>query len=160
MSCFYPTAEFAEDQPFSRTILTTHVLSRGFELGSAIGLIGRSARDLIKRQSLSAPSLLRSASTGGAVGAAFVGIGLIGRMWGREEIEWKDRSWRLRNNQGQEAIDNWTEPAAVLGAAAAASGYLAGPVGWRGLVGGVGVGSLLGVVGCMCAATILPSKKD
>lgn len=35
-----------------------------------------------------------------------VGVGLgiaatMGRMWGREEIEWQERSWRLLANKGQ-----------------------------------------------------------
>jgi hypothetical protein len=30
-----------------------------------------------------------------------VSVGLVGRMWGREDIEWKDRSWRLMENKGQ-----------------------------------------------------------
>ncbi|KAJ5217370.1 hypothetical protein N7468_010378 [Penicillium chermesinum] len=158
MSHFFPTTEYAEDQTLSRTILTTHVLSRGFELGSAIGLLSRGTRSLIKRQSPTAASLLRAASTGGIIGTCCVGVGLVGRMWGREEIEWKDRSWRLRNNQGQLAIDNWSEPAAALGAVAGASGYFSGPTGWRGVVGGAGVGSLVGVIGCMCASRIFPSR--
>ena len=28
-------------------------------------------------------------------GMGLLALGLVGRMWGREEVEWKDRSWRL-----------------------------------------------------------------
>lgn len=160
MSYFFPTAEYAEDQPLARTILATHVLSRGFQLGSAIGLLNSGAAFLFKRQRITAPSLLRSAGTGGIIGTGIVGVGLVARMWGREEIEWKDRSWRLRYNSGQVAIDNWSEPAAALGVLAVASRGLQGQVtgGWRGLVGGAGIGSLVGIVGCMCITRISPSK--
>jgi Protein of unknown function (DUF1757) len=154
MSYFYPTAEYAEDQPLARTIVATHVLSRGFQLGSAIGLLNSGAAFLLKRRSLTTPLLLRSAGTGGLIGTGMAGVGLIARMWGREEIEWKDRSWRLRYNSGQVAIDNWSEPAAAIGVLAVASrglsGSGAGAGNWRGLVGGAGVGSLVGLAGCLC----------
>lgn len=160
MSHFFPRAEYAEDQSLERTILATHVLSRGFQLGTGVSLL-RCAETLTKRRSITTPFLLRSAGAGGAIGAGVIGVGLIARTWGRDEIEWKDRSWRLRYNSGQLAIDNWSEPAAVIGALTAAlkrkSGSMMG--GWRGLVGGTGIGSLIGVVGCMCATRILPSQN-
>jgi hypothetical protein len=146
MSYFFPTSEYADDQPLARTILATHVLSRGFQLGSAIGLLNCGAAYLVKRRSI--------------IGAGIASLGLIGRMWGREEIEWKDRSWRLRYNTGQVAVDNWGEPAAALGVLVVASRGLAGPApgSWRGVVGGAGVGSLIGIVGCMCMARLRPSQ--
>lgn len=81
-------------------------------------------------------------------------------MWGRDEIEWKDRSWRLRYNSGQVAVDNWGEPGAVLGGGVVFARGLAGsgPGGLRGVLGGAGVGSLLGIVGCMCVKSVLPGK--
>lgn len=161
MSYFFPRAEYAEDQPLARTILATHVLSRGFQLGTGVGLLNSSAEALVKRRSITTPILLRSAGAGGVIGAGLVGVGLIARMWGRDEIEWKDRSWRLRYNSGQLAIDNWSEPAAVLGALAVALRRQSGAImgGWRGLVGGAGIGSLVGVVGCMSATHIFHFKS-
>lgn len=86
-------------------------------------------------------------------------MGLVARMWGREEIEWKDRSWRIRYNTGQVAIDNWAEPGAALGVLVVASRGLVGSGlgagGLRGVVGGAGVGSLVGIVGCMAARRVL-----
>lgn len=159
MSYFYPTAQYAEDQPLARTILATHVLSRGFQLGSAVGLLNNGATFLLKRRPITAPILLRSAGTGGLIGTGMAGVGLIARMWGREEIEWKDRSWRLRYNSGQVAIDNWSEPAAALGVLVVASRGLSGSGAgnWRGLVGGASIGSLVGVVGCMCITRLFSS---
>lgn len=68
-------------------------------------------------------------------------------MWGRDDIEWKDRSWRLLENKGQVQCDNWTYPgmaAGLLGVMASASGRA---MGWRGIVGGAGLGSVVGLMG-------------
>ncbi|KAJ5523398.1 hypothetical protein N7513_012942 [Penicillium frequentans] len=152
MSHFYPTAEYAEDQPLARTILATHVASRGFQLGTTLGLISYTIESAFKRRSMTMPLLLRSAGAGSIIGAGLSTVGMVVRMWGREDIEWSDRSWRLRYNTGQLAIDNWSEPGAIMGALAVA---LRGPLvaksgGWRGVAGGAGIGSLVGVIGCIC----------
>lgn len=47
MSRFFPHAEYTEDQPLSHTILTTHVLARGFLAGSIVGLGIASSTHLI-----------------------------------------------------------------------------------------------------------------
>ncbi|KAJ5663482.1 hypothetical protein N7507_004213 [Penicillium longicatenatum] len=120
MSHFFPTTEYAEDQPLARTILATHVASRGFQLGTALGLISFTIESTFKRRSMTMPLLLRSAGAGSIIGAGISTAGMIARMWGRENIEWRDRSWRLRYNTGQLAIDNWSEPGAVIGAVAVA----------------------------------------
>jgi len=68
-------------------------------------------------------------------------------MWRREEIEWKDRSWRLLENKGQVECDDWTYPAMLLGGATAAAKW--NGLGWRGVAAGVGMGSVLGMMGYM-----------
>jgi hypothetical protein len=69
-------------------------------------------------------------------------------MWGRQEIEWQDRSWRLLENKGQVECDDWTYPGMAVGLAGVlGSGGAA--MGWRGVVGGMGLGSLGGMVGYM-----------
>lgn len=65
-----------------------------------------------------------------------------GRMKGREEIEWQDRAWRLLENRGQLETDDWTY--ASMGAGAALGAMRGG--GWRGVVGGAGLGSVGGMV--------------
>lgn len=160
MSFYFPTTDYAEDQPLPRTILTTHVLVRGFQLGTAVGLLNTSAGFLLRRRAITTPIILRSAGTGGLIGAGIAGAALVVRMWGRDEIEWKDRSWRLRYNAGQVAVDNWGESAAAVGVALVAVRGLAGaaPGRWRGVVGGAGVGSLIGVAGCMVAKGLSLSR--
>lgn len=73
-------------------------------------------------------------------------------MWGRENIEWQDRAWRLLENKGQVECDTFATEGAVAGVAGVAAvtwrhGVRA--AGWRTIVGGAGVGSLVGVIGYM-----------
>lgn len=161
MSHFYPTAEYAEDQPLARTILATHVASRGFQLGTALGIISCTIESAFKRRSITMPLLLRSAGAGSIIGAGISSVGMVARMWGREDIEWSDRSWRLRYNTGQLAIDNWSEPGAVIGGLAVAlrGSPVAMSGGWRGVVGGAGIGSLVGVIGCICFTEAFQHKS-
>lgn len=69
----------------------------------------------------------------------------IGRMRGREEVEWQDRSWRLLENQGQLETDDWTAIGAGAGALIGANALN----GWRGAVGGLGLGSMGGALAWM-----------
>ncbi|MCJ1290604.1 hypothetical protein MMC34_002144 [Xylographa carneopallida] len=144
MSHLFPHTPYAEDQPLAHTILTTHVLFRGFQSGAAVGLLLGSARHSLSllRQRRS-PSLLytpshltfppativRSTALGAVVGTVLMAVALPGRMWGREDIEWRDRSWRLLENKGQKEVDAW----GVLGAGV---GAVVGTVGTRGVVEG------------------------
>ena len=161
MSRFYPHSDYAEDQPLGHTILAVHVLTRAVTTGAVIGSGIFGAQELARRvrKSPAPPPLPRSQLFLRAAGAStvwtvgFLSVGLAARMWGREDIEWRDRSWRLLENQGQLETDDWTYGGMALGllgtaAAAAQKGSLAA-LGWRGVVGGVGVGSVAGTVGYM-----------
>jgi hypothetical protein len=69
-------------------------------------------------------------------------------MRGREEIEWKDRSWRLLENKGEMSTD-WVSmgavvPGALVGALAARRGAVPVSV-LNGTLGGAGIGMGLGV---------------
>src|SRR5947209_15581847 len=58
MSRFWPHTPYAEDQPFALHILTTHVLTRGFQCGGVIGpIIGASRYYLSKSTRASGQSL-------------------------------------------------------------------------------------------------------
>lgn len=152
MSRLFPHPPYAEDQPYRKAILTTHVLTRGFQAGALVGSILSVPVYFLRKPTSSAYlprfypfQLLRSAGVGSAVGTGVLGVGLVARMWGREEIEWADRSWRLLENTGQVEVDDWGYGGAILGAAGT---YFSGNVarlGWRGLLGGAGLGSLAGV---------------
>ena len=156
MSRFFPHPAYAEDQPLAKTILTTHVLTRAVQMGSLIGsvvgvsLITLRGLNILSPRIPSLPSsqiILRSSGLGAVVAVGVLTIALPMRMWGREEIEWQDRSWRLRANKGQVECDDWTYGGMLTGAAAVA---LRGEgLGRRGAVGGIGAGSVTGMLGYM-----------
>ena len=92
MSLAFPHTFYAEDQPLSAVILTTHVLDRGFQSGAFLGLFYGAGRSIFSRGATNNPAffgipLLRSAGVGGAVGIGLMVVGLPIRMWGREEIK-------------------------------------------------------------------------
>lgn len=77
---------------------------------------------------------------------------LYARMFGREDIEWRDRSWRLLENAGQKEVDDWSLVGTVGGSVAALP-QIGREAALRAKVarvmGGAGLGSLMGVVGYM-----------
>lgn len=66
----------------------------GCALGAVTGLLrkGRPIRRLA----------VQGTSIGWLSGSAVGAMATWGRMRGREEIEWKDRAWRLQRNMGQQ----------------------------------------------------------
>jgi hypothetical protein len=94
-----------------------------------------------------------SAANGSIVGLGLGAAMLAARMYGREDIEWRDRSWRLLEHAGQKETDDWTYGGAAGGLAAAALSRRSRPglaaAGWRGLVGAAALGSVGGTVGYM-----------
>jgi len=83
------------------------------------------------------------------VGTGLLALALAGRMYDKTQIEWADRSWRLLENKGQVEVDNWSLGGAALGAAGAYFSPSVAKMGWRGLLGASGLGSLAGVGGYM-----------
>ncbi|KAK6849925.1 hypothetical protein PG995_013758 [Apiospora arundinis] len=133
MSRYFPHTAYAEDQPLSHTILTTHVLTRAVTTGAVLGTAMYGVRQvllpLLSRSAGTAPKPTPAATAAAATvitkapfqqrffratgvttlwTLGIVSIGLAGRMWGREEIEWQDRSWRLLEHKGQLETDDWT----------------------------------------------------
>ncbi|PYI02327.1 hypothetical protein BO78DRAFT_224780 [Aspergillus sclerotiicarbonarius CBS 121057] len=116
-----PHPPYAEDQPLAHLILTTHVLHRAFQLGTGIGLFAGTARSLFFSSSSSAlpkpvtatttraptaiTNLLRPSALGGLAGITIFSLLLPVQMWGKQIIEWQDRSWRLLENRGQVEVD-------------------------------------------------------
>ncbi|KAJ0387747.1 hypothetical protein COL922a_001580 [Colletotrichum nupharicola] len=174
MSRYFPHTAYAEDQPLSHTILGVHVLTRGFTTGAIVGLGVVSAGSLYSRLRGAAksvtttaspsaaaasttlrkglPRLLRKTGTASAVGLGLMSLALAGRMQGREDIEWRDRAWRLLENPGQLETDDWTYGGAAAGVVALGAWRLAGAKGVGGLraaAGAAGLGSVAGTVGYM-----------
>ncbi|TGJ79608.1 hypothetical protein E0Z10_g9146 [Xylaria hypoxylon] len=155
MSRYFPHPAYAEDQPLARTILITHVGTRAITTGTIIGAGIFGTREALRRlRKAAAPSTvtasrsqlyLRVAGHSTLWTIGIVSLGLAGRMWGREEIEWQDRSWRLMENEAQLQTDDWTYGGMVAGLAATA--LFKRPVGWVAAVGSVGAGSVAGTLG-------------
>ncbi|GIK06581.1 hypothetical protein Aspvir_002231 [Aspergillus viridinutans] len=148
---------YAEDQPFPHLILATHVLDRGFQAGSALGVaVGfvKSLRSETPSLRMSAGIITRSTGSAGLLGFCSMAILLPIRMAGKERIEWQDRSWRLLENKGQVEVDNWSTWGMLVGIGTTTAMMrkngmpLRGP-GLTHIVGGAGLGSLAGVIGYM-----------
>lgn len=166
MSRPFPHPAYAEDQPFFYTILSTHVLHRGFQTGAIIGLLAGAARPLWARKQaptitttkagtmsamkplLLRPLLERFTGMGAVIGTGLIAVGLGVRMYGREEIEWRDRSWRLLENKGQILVDDLSVAGMVLGGAASVALMRRNgeQLAWRRVVGGAGMGSVAGIL--------------
>ena len=143
MSRYFPHTAYAEDQPLLHAILTTHVLTRGVTTSTVVGLVATSARQLVRRGG-PRPSLVHVSATSILVGVPLTAVALAARMYGRQPIEWHDRSWRLMENKGQLETDDWTYGGMAAGAVVAAArvGFA-----WRTLLGGAGLGSVVGTLG-------------
>lgn len=155
MTSLFPHAPFAEDQSHAHFILCLHVARASAMSFSFLSLVGAPASILISRlrQTPIEPRalLLRSLNYSGR-GFAFGAVaGIVmtwGRMLGREDIEWKDRAWRVLENKGEEETD-WValggaEVGAVVALVVARRGGLSLSAG-RAMLGGAGVGAAAGV---------------
>ena len=149
MTSFVAHPAHAEDQPHAHSILTFHVLRAGAAAGSIVAAGTATLATLY-----AGPRTLRGlgarlvghSARGIALGTLFGGLALAGRMWGREDVEWQDRSWRLLENKGQMELDNWLLAGSGLGAAAAAVVLRRGALVGR-VLGGAGLGATAGTVG-------------
>ena len=95
-------------------------------------------------------TVVAGAGTGAAVGTLAMSVGLMARMWGREDIEWSDRSWRLLENQGQLEVDDWSGVGGLAGVLAMSFLKSAQNIAlWKRALGGAGIGSVGGVAGYM-----------
>ncbi|KAK9371480.1 uncharacterized protein V1513DRAFT_455626 [Lipomyces chichibuensis] len=156
MSRFFPHTPYAEDQPFYHTVLTTHVLYRGFQVGAIGGIMTGVVRSVVKSIRTGSSStgfvgwsaLQRSTGIGSMVGLGALVMVLPLRMWGKEEIEWKDRTWRLLENKGQMAVDDWSLSGAVLMPLYMSMRKQSGErLGWKMAMGRAGIGSTAGIIG-------------
>ncbi|KAL6705515.1 hypothetical protein ACN47E_006632 [Coniothyrium glycines] len=126
MTSLFPHPEYAEDQPNAHAILYLHVMRASAMSFSFISL-GQLPLSLLLsryRNTRIDPKVLlaRTLKTSGQslmLGAAAGALMVWGRMRGREEIEWKDRSWRILENRGEVQTDWVTLGGAGVGAAAA-----------------------------------------
>lgn len=162
----WPHPTHAEDQPYAKSLLYVHVFHRGFEAGGLIGSLYGGYKLYRHSQQLKQPSPAATLTKNGGMRTIFyptvarsslIGAGatmllLTGRMWGAEDVEWQDRSWRLLENEGQVMHDLYADVGAGVGAASGAvsgvASRLPASVMAREVVGRAGLGAVVGFVGC------------
>ena len=159
MSHFWHRYPSTERQTLSYLIIAAHVFTRALPAGSALGVVLGTLIHLLRplfnpttttttttttsqHQPTFSYHILRSSATGASIALMLMAFGLIARMWGRADIEWKTRAWRLLGNEGQMEFDNW-----VYGGMAAGLGasFVFGDD--EEVFGWMAVGSLVGVLG-------------
>lgn len=156
MTSFFPHPAYAEDQTAAHAILYLHVIRASAMTFSflslpltGITLLTSRVRDQPVNMHIAISRILTNSARGLVLGAV-AGVAMTwGRMRGREEVEWQDRSWRLLENKGEVDTD-WetigaTGVGAVAGVAAARRGVVPVGVG-RAALGGAGVGLSSGVL--------------
>ena len=157
MTSYFPHTTYAEDQPNAHAILYLHVARAAAMSGSFLSLFSATASLLVSKYRRPTPitmptlaSRLLTHSGRGLLIGSVLGVAMTyGRMFGKEEIEWQDRAWRLQENKGEEDTDVVTFEAAAAGAVlaglAASRGRLGAISATGGAVGGAGLGMASGV---------------
>jgi hypothetical protein len=164
MTSLFPHPLYAEDQPYARTILSLHVMRASAMTFSFLSLfrfpaslaVTRYHKTPVNYSTILARTLKasgRSLMIGTAVGAFMTWR----RMRGREDIEWKDRSWRILENNGELKTDWVTLGGAGAGAmgglVAARRGVIPASV-RNAVLGGASVGMASGVPYMIASFTI------
>ena len=117
----------------------THTATKGTQAGSFVGFLVGGIIGLARKR-----SILGTAATFAGYGFAsgpLVSIGMtVGRMYGRDKIEWQDRAWRLQRNVNQQTVDSFSGVGMIAG------GFL-GPVLGLTFLSGCALGTLTGLAG-------------
>ena len=133
---------------------------RGFQSGAAVGAaVGFVGSAKLWRNSAPAYTISRTILSSTGIGAVFstamMAVILPLHMRGREEIEWKDRSWRLLENKGQVSVDNWGLAGSNAGAAIIIATWKPSKMlGRRPFWGAVGLGNVAAIVGYLVWKTV------
>jgi hypothetical protein len=112
MDSLFPQAVYAEDQPNAQAILYIHVMRASamtftfFSLARMpITLIRSRVRGLPVNMSALVARTLQSSGRAFVAGSAVGAFMTWGRMRGRGDVEWQDRSWRILRNKGEVRTD-------------------------------------------------------
>ncbi|CUS15814.1 unnamed protein product [Tuber aestivum] len=62
-----------------------------------------------------ATSMVQALGVGVVLATGVAALALSGRMYGRQGIEWQDRSWRFLEYKPQNGIDQWSASGALVG---------------------------------------------
>ncbi|PWN38553.1 uncharacterized protein FA14DRAFT_27796 [Meira miltonrushii] len=184
MDLFIQPTSAAEDLLHAKMILSVHVIHRGYNMWSLIGLgsalgVGawKALRPNPKNASITSihtnPSplvqrILRYSARGSLFGLVFGAAAVTGQMWGRGAIEWQDRSWRLLHNQTQNQTDHWSIAGAAIGAISAYSYAQRKATSLAGLglstrtivLGGTATGSAIAIISMLAVRALLQSGTN
>ena len=152
MTTLFPQSDYAEDQPYPKTILRFHCWLRGLETGAMIAPVTAAASTLIWGPRIFPVfnnRLFMHSYRGTLWGTVFGILAVEGRMFGREEIEWKDRSYRLLANKGQVEVDNWSLIGGAVGAVLGARRGRPSATIMQRVLAGTGLGTIAGTLGYM-----------
>ncbi|KAF3045257.1 hypothetical protein E8E11_000380 [Didymella keratinophila] len=156
MTSLFPHPQYAEDQPSAHAILYLQVLRASAMTFSFLSLPHTGISILssqVQHQPITVNTVLsKNLSNSGRslILGAVAGVAMTwGRMRGKSEVEWQDRSWRLLENKG-EIYTDWetigaTGVGALAGVAAARRGVVPLSAG-RAALGGAGFGLGSGVL--------------
>ena len=155
MTSVFSHPHYAEDQPYARTILYLHVMRASAMSFSFLSLAQFPASIIAVRYrkmpidyNAILARTLKTSGRGLLLGTAAGAFMTWDRMRGQEEIEWKDRSWRILENNGEVKTDWITLSGAGVGAVAgllaARRGAVPVTIG-NAVLGGAGVGFASGV---------------
>jgi hypothetical protein len=146
---------YAEDQPYARTVLYLHVM-RASAMSFSFLSLAQFPASIVATRYRNRPidynailaRTLKTSGRGLVLGTAAGAFMIWGRMRGRQEIEWKDRSWRILEISGEVKTD-WVTlggagVGAVVGLVAARRGEVSVTVG-NAVLGGSSVGVAGGV---------------
>jgi hypothetical protein len=152
MTTLFPKSDYAEDQQYAKTILRFHCWLRGLNMGAIIAIPTAAASTLIwgpRILPVFNSRLVIHSFRGTLWGSVFGILAVEGRMFGRDDIEWKDRSYRLLANRGQVEVDDWTLIGGTLGAVFAVRRGRASATVTQKLLAGTGLGTVAGTLGYM-----------
>jgi len=122
MTALMPHALYAKDQSYAKPILAYHVLRSGATAGALLSIPTAVASTLYfgpRTLPTFSVHLLTHSFRGTLAGLAFGFLALESRMWGKDHVEWQDRTWRLLGNKGQVEVDNWILGGEAVGGVAA-----------------------------------------
>lgn len=134
--------------------LASHVLQKGFQAGSVIGVLVVAPIMCYRSRSVSLATINKAAAYSSCVGTVLSGTMLAAKMQSMDQEGLEDRVYRLHYNAGQNRVDRFCQMGGVVGGLAAATLVSSTPVQ---MIGGAAVGSFL-AVGAH-AATFKSDKK-
>uniref|UniRef100_A0A7R9YRF7 Uncharacterized protein n=1 Tax=Chlamydomonas euryale TaxID=1486919 RepID=A0A7R9YRF7_9CHLO len=137
--------------------LARHVLMKGFQAGSFVGVVAAVPIQALLTRSISLPKVVRAAGISSIVGTGLTGAMLANKMQSIDREGYEDRVYRLYYNEGQNHVDevcSWATLLGLAGGFALSSLGLAPATGLH-FIGSAATGSAAGL---LAAIMTMPAK--